>query len=509
MTLKCELTREAVFEQLEKILSSDAFTNSQRMQSFLRYIVTETLEERSDQLKEFTIAQDVFEKGDDYDPKNSSQVRVEANRLRKRLEKYYSEHPQDEIVVSLPKGGYRVQFDTLEKSRLIQAEEYFSDLVTARARRNKLRMAPILALDIQRTIKYQGDFDVGENLKFAQHLINPTIEKHEGVFSGIAGDALIYEFPIAEDALSAALAVLEYLKFSNTGAPEQEGRFARIGLDSGSVQDGPKGLTGSAVDEAVAMMETPPQFDFGVTGSICDQFNRRKNVHFTYIGGRLSQDKSRRYRAYGVQLGQSPETSQNVLGLNDFQTSTSRFGTLGIVGKSAIALVCAVVAYGTYHFTVEMPRLSAELDQAEVKLHVDQEKALIAVFPLTAIPGDPEDLEEAEDLTVHTIYYLTQNPDLSVISHGATHQYRGRIMDMRKFGAEVGARFVLSGTLALEGDEHSVSAELIRVSNGQNLWSGSIAFDETRVSDDRPLESLLAEILAKDTYNALLQELDE
>lgn len=100
-----------VAAQLERVLASADFAQSARLQSFLRFIVEEALAGRGGALKEYTIALDVFERDDSFDPQTSSIVRVEASRLRAKLEKYNAvEGRNDPVRISLPPGGYLPEF---------------------------------------------------------------------------------------------------------------------------------------------------------------------------------------------------------------------------------------------------------------------------------------------------------------------------------------------------------------------------------------------------------------
>src|SRR5215475_15975157 len=93
--------------QLGKILSSPVFVNSPRMSRFLRFVVETTLDGRSESIKEYVIAIEVFEKADDYDPQADSTVRTEASKLRSRLARYYdTEGRDDPVVITIPKGSY-------------------------------------------------------------------------------------------------------------------------------------------------------------------------------------------------------------------------------------------------------------------------------------------------------------------------------------------------------------------------------------------------------------------
>src|SRR6202020_1829712 len=84
-----EPTAPEIKEELDRILTSKVFSAAQRSQAFLRYVVERFLMDAPPPLKEFSIAMDVFARGDDYDPSIDATVRVEAGRLRSRLREYY------------------------------------------------------------------------------------------------------------------------------------------------------------------------------------------------------------------------------------------------------------------------------------------------------------------------------------------------------------------------------------------------------------------------------------
>ena len=97
--------------ELKKILGSAGFRNSERMRRFLRIAVERTLDGAPDQLKEFSLGRDVFDRGEDYDPRTDSIVRVEARRLRKKLRIYYEgEGLLSKVVIEFHKGKYVPSF---------------------------------------------------------------------------------------------------------------------------------------------------------------------------------------------------------------------------------------------------------------------------------------------------------------------------------------------------------------------------------------------------------------
>ena len=102
-------------QQLERVLTSVTFRQVDRLKRFLNFIVTESLGGRGDQLKEYVIGVQVFDKDSSFDPRADPIVRVQARRLRARLVRYYREEgATDALVIELPKGGYAPVFKNRE-----------------------------------------------------------------------------------------------------------------------------------------------------------------------------------------------------------------------------------------------------------------------------------------------------------------------------------------------------------------------------------------------------------
>ena len=110
-----------VREQLERILASPAFQQSDRLKRFLRFIVLQAMEGHGDQLKEYVIGVQVFGKEESFDPRTDPIVRVQARRLRAKLVHHYREEGRaDELIIDLPKGGYAPVFRRRETPVLLR-----------------------------------------------------------------------------------------------------------------------------------------------------------------------------------------------------------------------------------------------------------------------------------------------------------------------------------------------------------------------------------------------------
>ena len=115
MKANVEPACEAVRLQVDKILASPAFAKAEKLKRFLRFTVEQTLDNRGDRIKEYLIAVEVYERDSDFDPRLDPIVRVQAGKLRSKLDEFYTAEGQnDSLIIQYPKGGYVPVFKTRE-----------------------------------------------------------------------------------------------------------------------------------------------------------------------------------------------------------------------------------------------------------------------------------------------------------------------------------------------------------------------------------------------------------
>ena len=120
MRAECDLQAERA--ELEAVLSSEAFSRSPIVAQMLRYICERHFSGQSHEIKEYNIAVEAFGRPPDFDQSRDSIVRVEAHRLRKRLQEYYLQQgASHQIQIILPPGNYVPQFIRREPAALVEA----------------------------------------------------------------------------------------------------------------------------------------------------------------------------------------------------------------------------------------------------------------------------------------------------------------------------------------------------------------------------------------------------
>ncbi|MDX8492091.1 hypothetical protein RFN29_10910 [Mesorhizobium sp. VK22B] len=122
-TAEAALPAESCRAQLALILGSADFDATGREHRFLSYVVEEALSGRGDRIKAYTIAVEVFGRGQSFDPQTDPIVRIEAGHLRRALERYYLTSGQrDPVLITIPKGGYVPAFARRAETQLAPVE---------------------------------------------------------------------------------------------------------------------------------------------------------------------------------------------------------------------------------------------------------------------------------------------------------------------------------------------------------------------------------------------------
>src|SRR5579862_8592964 len=113
---------EAAREQVDRILASDTLRASEVLRRMLRFLADKTFSGEADQLKEYSVGLDALGKPPTYDPRQDSVVRLQASRLRQKLDEYYrGEGGNDPLTIELPKGRFKISWQPRGESVSIPA----------------------------------------------------------------------------------------------------------------------------------------------------------------------------------------------------------------------------------------------------------------------------------------------------------------------------------------------------------------------------------------------------
>jgi TolB-like protein/class 3 adenylate cyclase len=287
------------------------------------------------------------------------------------------------------------------------------------------RLAAILAADVAGYSRLVGADEEGtlNRLKSIRaELIDPKISEHHGRIVKTTGDGLLVEFGSVIDALRCASEWQRGMDQRNAATPDSYRTQFRIGVHQGDivVEDGD--IFGDGVNVAARLESLAEPGDICVSARVQEDVSGRLDLTFDDIGDQKFKNIARAVRVYRVHLATAENTPK--------VTPTE--------SEPALAL---------------------------------PDKPSIAVLPFQNMSGDPEQEYFADGMVEEIITALSRIRWLFVIARNSSFTYKGRAIDVKQVGRELGVRYVLEGSVRKAGGRVRITAQLIDALTGTHLWA--------------------------------------
>jgi TolB-like protein len=303
---------------------------------------------------------------------------------------------------------------------------------------NERRLAAILVADVVGYSKLIGSEEV-ETLAKLQSLrtdvIEPAIAKHSGRLFKSMGDGFLVEFASAVQAVEAARAIQQ---------ANAEGRLAlRMGIHVGDVVVQGDDLMGDGVNIAARVEGTAETGGIAISRQVHDQVRDKLDLSFT--------DK----------------------GEIELKNLTRPVHVFSITGSKPMAAMASVLT---------LP-----------------DKPSIAVLPFQNMSGDHEQEYFADGMVEDIITALSRFKSLFVIARNSSFTYKGRAVDIKQVGRELGVRYVLEGSVRKAGGKVRITGQLIDSATGSHLWADRFdgATEDVFDLQDRITISVVSAIVPK------------
>jgi len=260
-------------------------------------------------------------------------------------------------------------------------------------------------------------------------LIDPAIEVHRGRVVKRTGDGVLAEFRSVVDAVRCAIEMQESMIERNAGLPAERRIEFRIGVHLGDVVEESDGdLMGDGVNIA-ARLE-----GIAEPGAVC-----------------LSEDAYRQVRnKFGLTIEDLGETNLKNIA-EPIRIYSLRTGTVSAAMQPPLADANAATPHTT------SPTLP--------------DKPSIAVLPFTNMSGDSEQEYFVDGMVEDIITTLSRFNQLFVIARNSSFVYKGRAVDVKQVGTELGVRYVLEGSVRKAGNRVRITGQLIDAATGTHLWA--------------------------------------
>jgi len=256
-----------------------------------------------------------------------------------------------------------------------------------------------------------------------RELVDPKIAEHRGRSVKNTGDGLLAEFPSVVDAVRCAVEVQRGMADREPDVPEERRIRLRIGVNLGDVIVEEHDIFGDGVNIAARLDALAEPGGVCISGTVRDHIGDRLPYTFEDLGEQAVKNIARPVRVYEWHL--ESKTGE----------PTTRTSATSSPPPAAA------------------PRLS------------------IVILPFANLSDDPEQQYFADGITDDLTTDLSRLPDMLVISPNTAFTYKGKPVDVKQIGRELGVRHVLEGSVRRIGDQVRLNVQLIDADNGAHLWA--------------------------------------
>src|SRR5271169_6509693 len=317
-------------------------------------------------------------------------------------------------------------------------------------------------------------------------LIDPTIAVHHGRTVKRTGDGSIIEFRSVVDAVSFAIEIQRAMVERNAEVtPERRIEF-RVGIHVGDVVEEADGdLMGDGVNIA-ARLE-----GIGKPGAICLseqaywQVKGRLELAVTDLGQTTLKNIAEPVHVYSLEVGQpaqaKPAVTVAAAKAESAGPAPQAHAWLSKWPAFAAAIALALLAAGAFAWRAGYaPRfMAASVDD---KL-ANAPRLSIVVLPFENLSGDKEQDYFADGITDDLTTDLSHLADSFVIARNTAFTYKGKPVDVKQIGRELGVRYVLEGSVRRLGETITVNAQLISTETGAHVWADRFDGERSKLGE--------------------------
>jgi len=281
------------------------------------------------------------------------------------------------------------------------------------------RLTAILAADVAGFSRLMGLDEAGTARTLQAHraAVDPIVARYGGRIVKTTGDGLLLEFPSIVAAVDCATAVQNLMRERNRDVPEDRRMLFRIGINLGDVLIDGDDILGDGVNIAARLEGIAEPGGICVSDDVYRQVSGKLDVSFEDMGKQQLKNIGRPVHAYRARIVDVPAswTSASLLLLPD--------------------------------------------------------KPSIAVLPFTNMSGDPEQDYFADGMVEDIITALSRFKALFVIARNSSFTYKGRAVDVKQVGRELGVRYVLEGSVRKSANRVRITGQLVDTATGAHLWA--------------------------------------
>jgi adenylate cyclase len=323
------------------------------------------------------------------------------------------------------------------------------------------KLAAILSADVFGYSRLMQDDDAAtvETLTKYRNVFSDFVTRHDGRVVDSPGDNILAEFASPVEAVQCAVEVQRELgRLNRQLADHRQMRF-RIGINLGDVLSRDDGtLYGDGVNIAARLEALAEPGGIMISESAHLQVRTLIDVGISDAGEYEVKNIAEPVHAYRMLLDESVATAAP-----GSPSARYRRPAIAAISVLVLAIGCAAIWLTT--------RAPAPTEPAKDPILAMPTGPTIAVLPFNNMSGDPEQEYFSDGITEEIITELSRRSNLFVIARNSTFRYKGQSVDVRQVGEELGARYVLEGSVRQAAGTIRVTAQLLAAADGTHLWA--------------------------------------
>ena len=341
------------------------------------------------------------------------------------------------------------------------------------------RLAAILAADVVGYSRLMERDEQGTLERLKRHrkeFVDPLITEYQGRIVKLMGDGALVEFASVVDAVQCAVLIQQGMTEREAVVSEDQRIRFRIGINLGDVIHEADGdLYGDGVNIAARLEQLAEPGGVIVSGTAYDHLQGKLDLPLEFAGEQRVKNIERSIRTYRIDLAGSPKARRTAAA-----RARSRL-TLAIA--AAAVLLVALGAGGAWWYWSRSAVAPSAPETAQPLEPLPAGKVSLAVLPLASPGGDARQERLADGIAEDLIAELGRYRSIAVIAKSSSFTYKGKTVDVRQVGRELGVRYVLEGDLETDPVRVRVAVQLIDAGTGAQVWSERY---------DRPLGEVFA-----------------
>jgi TolB-like protein/class 3 adenylate cyclase/Tfp pilus assembly protein PilF len=338
------------------------------------------------------------------------------------------------------------------------------------------KLAAILVADVVGYSRLAGadeDRTLARLRGLRSDLIDPAIVAHRGRIVKRTGDGSIIEFRSVVDAVRCAIEVQAGMVERNAGLPPERRIEFRVGIHLGDVVEEADGdLMGDGVNIASRLEGIAKPGAICLSEQAYWQVKGRLEMAVSDLGQTQLKNIAEPVHVYSLEVGQPAKAKPAKPVTPAAPTPQKRRFGLAPLAAGVAALLILIASGAWWFLGANRPASIAAKAPAEAA------RLSIVVLPFANLSGDPAQDYLADALTDQLTTALARIRDSFVIARNTAFTYKGKPVDAKAIGKDLGVRYVLEGSMQPSGNQVRVNAQLIDADSGAHLWADQ--FDTPR-----------------------------